>query len=212
MKIIILSLFPDMFGPLDHSIVKRAKEKGLVDIQVINFRDWAAGKHKQVDDTPCGGGAGMVLMAQPIVDCIEALDPNHKFHRIFLTPGAKTLMQQRVGELAKLPNLLLLCGHYEGVDQRAIDLCIDEKISIGEYVLTGGELPAMVLVDSIIRQIPGVIKEESIQNESHSELGVWEHPQYTKPREFRGLTVPEVLLSGNHGEINKWKKDNSVIS
>jgi len=209
MKIIILSLFPDMFTPLEQSIIKRAQERNLVSIRIVNFRDWAKGKHKQVDDTPCGGGAGMVLMAQPIVDCIESLDPDHSFHRIYLTPAASTLTQNKVMELAKLSNLLFVCGHYEGIDQRAIDLCIDEKISIGEYVLTGGEIPAMVVVDAVVRQIPDVIKQESIQNESYTSGKNWEHPQYTKPRDFRGLLVPEVLLSGNHAQIEKWKRENS---
>ena len=214
MKIKVLSLFPEMFAPLQHSIIKRAQDAGLVSIEIINFREYAVGKHKQVDDTPYGGGAGMVMMAQPIVDCIEALDPRHEFHRVYLTPVAPVLTQKRVGELAmELGNkqgLILLCGHYEGIDQRAIDLCIDEVISIGEYVLTGGEIPAMVLVDAVVRQIPGVIKEESRLNESHSQAKILEHPLYTKPREFRGLEVPEVLLSGNHAEIEKWKREESA--
>jgi len=205
MEIIILTLFPDMFTPLDHSIIKRAREKNLVSIRIVNFRDWAAGKHKQVDDTPAGGGAGMVLMAQPIVDCIEELDPNREFHRIFLTPDAPTLKHDRVVQLASKNKLLMLAGHYKGVDQRAIDLCIDEKISIGEYVLTGGELAAMVLCDSIIRHVPNVLKPDSLAGETHTNKGHHEYPKYTNPREFRGMQIPPVLLSGNHAEIEKWK-------
>jgi len=151
-------------------------------------------------------------MAQPIVDCVEAIDPTHAAHRIFLTPAAAVLTQAQVRELAKKDRLLLLCGHYEGVDQRVIDLCFDECISIGEYVLTGGELPAMVLADAVARHVPGIINAESLAHESFSQdfdnnsSLSWEHPQYTRPREFRGVIVPEVLLSGNHAEIEKWKR------
>ena len=212
MKIIILTLFPEMFAPLQHSIIKRTVERGLVDIQVVNFRDFAKPPHRKVDDTPAGGGAGMVLMAQPIVDCIEKLDPKREFHRIFLTPSAKTITQSRINELGSAgKDLILLCGHYKGVDQRVIDLCIDEEISIGEYVLTGGELPAMVLVDAIVRQIPGALATESLESESHMQDGRWEYPKYTNPREFRGLEIPRVLLSGNHAEIDKWKRENSTF-
>jgi tRNA (guanine37-N1)-methyltransferase len=148
----------------------------------------------------------MVLMAQPIVDCIEHIDPDHAAHRIFLTPAAPVLTQSCIQNLAaEHTHLIILCGHYEGVDQRAIDLCFDSVVSIGDYVLTGGEIPAMVLVDAVARQIPGVINAESLVNESFSQKAELEHPQYTRPREFRGLAVPEVLLSGNHKEIEKWK-------
>ena len=207
MRIDILTLFPEMFSAFDHSIVKRAREKGLLQINLVNFRDYSTNKHKKVDDSSFSGGAGMVLSAQPIVDCVESIDPERNAHRIFLTPAAPVLTQQRVKELAKLDHLILLCGHYEGVDQRAIDLCFDEVISIGDYVLTGGEIPAMVLTDAVSRYIDGVINAESLQTESFSTGdALLEHPHYTRPREFRGLTVPEVLLSGNHAEIQKWRE------
>jgi len=209
MKITILTLFPEMFAPLQHSILKRAQDSGAVKIDIVNFRDYTTDKHRRVDDTPYGGGSGMVLSAQPIVDCIEKLDPKRKAHRIFLTPAAPTLTQKHIEELCKTQHIILLCGHYEGVDQRAINLCIDQVISIGDYVLTGGELPAMVLVDAVVRQIDGVISKESLINESHTNR-LLEHPQYTKPRDFRGLNVPEVLLSGNHSEIEKWKHKESL--
>jgi len=208
MQIDILTLFPKMFAPLEHSIIKRAADAGKVKINLVDFREYSKDKHRKVDDTPFGGGAGLVLMAQPIVDCVEAIDPKHEAHRIFLTPAAPVLTQKRVRELGVKPRLLLLCGHYEGVDQRAIDLCFDECISIGEYVLTGGELPAMVLVDAVARYVPGVINAESLQTESFSTEKMYEHPQYTKPREFRGKAVPEVLLCGDHGKIKKWRSEN----
>jgi len=213
MRIDILTLFPEMFSSFDHSIIKRAKDAGRVEINLINFREYSNSKHKKVDDASFSGGAGMVLSVQPIVDCVEFIDPDRKAHRIFLTPAAPVLNQTRVRELASNYNhLILLCGHYEGVDQRAIDLCFDEVISIGDYVLTGGELPAQVLVDAIVRYIPGVINAESLVMESHSQEGLLEHPHYTRPREFRGLMVPEVLTSGNHAEINKWKEQQSQMT
>ncbi|MDR2580822.1 MAG: tRNA (guanosine(37)-N1)-methyltransferase TrmD [Fibromonadaceae bacterium] len=205
MKFDILTLFPEMFGALEHSIIKRARDAKKIEINYVNFRDYTKDKHRRVDDSPYGGGAGLVLTAQPIVDCVEAIDPKRMARRIFLTPAAPVLTQARVRELAKHEHLILLCGHYEGVDQRAIDLCIDECISIGEYVLTGGEIPAMALVDAIARHVGGVIKAESVDNESFSVEGRHEHPQYTRPREFRGLGVPEILLNGNHAEIKKWR-------
>ena len=209
MRITILSLFPEMFSPLETSIIGRARESGKVKIEIINFRDYTIDKHRRVDDIPFGGSTGMVLSAQPIVDCIEAIDPSHEAHRIFLTPAAQILKQSRVMELSKKEWIILLCGHYEGVDQRAIDLCIDEVLSIGGYVLTGGELPAMVLTDAVVRQVEGVISADSLINESHTN-GLLEHPQYTRPREFRGLEVPAVLLSGNHAEIETWKNKKSL--
>ncbi|MDR0461936.1 MAG: tRNA (guanosine(37)-N1)-methyltransferase TrmD [Christensenellaceae bacterium] len=206
MQVDILTLFPQMFAPLDTSIIKRARDAGVIKINLHNFRDHTTDKHRRTDDSPFGGGAGLVLTAQPIVDCIESIDPDHKAHRIFMSPAAPTLTQKRVCELAKHDRLILLCGHYEGVDQRAIDLCIDECISIGEYVLTGGELPAMVLVDAVARHVPGVIKAESLVTESHSTPNYHEHPHYTRPSNFRGKTVPQVLLDGNHKEIEKFRK------
>lgn len=208
MRIDILTLFPEMFSALDHSIIKRAKEKKLIEINLINFRDYTADKHKRVDDTCYSGGAGMVISAQPVVDCVEAIDPNHEAHRIFLTPAAPILTQNIAKTLSKHKRLLLLCGHYEGVDQRAIDLCFDKCLSIGEYVLTGGEIPAMVVVDSVVRLIPNVISAESLKTESYSGAKKHEHPHYTRPRNFRNIQVPEVLFSGNHAEIEKWKSEN----
>ena len=204
-----------MFSALDHSIIKRARDAGKLEINLVDFREFSHDKHKKVDDYSFSGGAGLVLMAQPIVDCIAKTDPTHQAHRIFLTPAAPVLTQQKVVELSRKPRLILLCGHYEGVDQRAIDLCCDEVLSVGDYVLTGGEIPAMVLTDAVARHCEGVINPESLKNESFQGGGggerpaLLEHPQYTRPREFRGLTVPEVLLSGNHAEIAKWKQQAS---
>ena len=198
MRIDILTLFPEMFSALDHSIIKRAKDARHIEINLVDFRKFTTDKHNRVDDTPYGGGAGLVLSAQPIVDCIESIDPKHEAHRICLTPNAPVLNVKKVTELSRHKRLLFLCGHYEGIDQRAIDLCIDQCISIGEYVLTGGEIPAMVIVDAVVRHVPGVINADSLAHESPI--------AYTKPREFRGLTVPEVLLNGNHAEIEKWRR------
>ena len=210
MRIDILTLFPEMFTPLSTSILKRAREKGLIEINVIDIRDYTLDKHKKCDDTPFGGGAGMVMMAQPIVSAIEAVDPDHQALRIFTSPKGKTFNQQRVVELSKLDRLLILCGHYEGVDQRAIDLCIDQEISVGDYVLTGGEIPAMAITDAVCRYVEGVINQESLKQESFAN-GTLEYPQYTKPQDFRGLKVPEVLTSGNHGEVDKWREEQSKI-
>jgi len=210
MRFDILTLFPQMFSALEHSIVGRARTAKKIEINLIDFRKWSKCKHKKVDDNSYSGGAGLVLSAQPIVDCIEEIDPKHESHRIFLTPAAPVLTQTRIKQLATKKRLTILCGHYEGVDQRAIDLCFDEVISIGDYVLTGGEIPAMVLVDAVARYVPGVINAESLKDESFNDNNLLEHPQYTRPREFRGLHVPEVLLSGNHAEIEKWKKQASI--
>jgi tRNA (guanine37-N1)-methyltransferase len=203
-KFSVLTLFPEMFAPLRASIIGRAVEAGKIEIEYVNFRDFTKNKHKRADDSPYGGGAGLILTAQPIVDCVEHIDPEHAAHRIFLTPAAAVLTQGRVVELSKFEHIILLCGHYEGVDQRAIDLCFDECVSIGEYVLTGGEIPAMVVVDAVSRHVAGVLKPESLLCESF--CGVeHEAPQYTRPRDFRGMAVPEVLLGGNHAEIEKWR-------
>ncbi len=210
MRIDILTLFPEMFTPLSTSILKRAREKGLIEINVIDIRDYTLDKHKKCDDTPFGGGAGMVMMAQPIVSAIEAVDPDHQALRIFTSPKGKTFKQQMVVELSKLDRLLILCGHYEGVDQRAIDLCIDQEISVGDYVLTGGEIPAMAITDAVCRYVEGVINQESLKQESFAN-GTLEYPQYTKPQDFRGIKVPEVLTSGNHGEVDKWREEQSKI-
>ncbi|MBQ6727817.1 MAG: tRNA (guanosine(37)-N1)-methyltransferase TrmD, partial [Clostridia bacterium] len=167
-------------------------------------------KHKKCDDTPFGGGAGMVMMVQPIADAINAVDKDHTAKRIYLSPKGRKFCQSMVREYASEERILLLCGHYEGVDQRAIDLFIDEEVSIGDYVLTGGEIPAMAVVDAVARYVDGVITKESLDEESFSN-GKLEYPQYTRPQEYMGLKVPEVLLSGNHGEIKKWREEQSYI-
>lgn len=205
MKITILTLFPEMFTALSQSILGRAQKSGKFSVDVVDIRDYTEDKHLKCDDYPFGGGAGMVMMAQPIGSAIEAVDPDHKARRIYLSPKGKTFRQEKVFELVEEEHLVLLCGHYEGVDQRAIDLFIDEEISIGDYVLTGGELPAMVVVDCVARYVEGVLSPESLVQESFSE-NLLEYPQYTRPVEYRGLTVPEVLRSGNHAEIDKWRR------
>ncbi len=209
MIIDILTLFPDMFTPLKESVIGRAVKAEKVEIRVTDIRDYTLDKHKKCDDYTFGGGAGMVLMPQPVASAIEAIDPEHKARRIYMSPKGKTFTQKMVPELLACERLLLLCGHYEGVDQRVIDLYIDEEISIGDYVLTGGELPAMVVSDAVCRYIDGVLSNDSLTDETFTG-DTLEYPQYTRPREFMGLTVPEILLSGNHAEIDKWRKKESM--
>ena len=205
MKIDILTLFPDMFhGVLNDSIIKRAREKDLIDIEVHNFRDYSPFKNKQVDDYSYGGGAGMVLMCEPIFLAIEALRKEDT-EVIMLTPSGSTFNQSMAYEFSKKKHLILLCGHYEGFDER-IKTIVDREISIGDFVLTGGEVPAMAMVDAITRLIPGVINEESLENETFNDDLV-DFPVYTKPASFRGMNVPEVLLSGHHANINKWRNE-----
>ena len=193
MKINILTLFPEMFEPLKTSIIGRACKKELIEINIINIRDFSKDKHKKVDDTPYGGGAGMVIKPDVVYDAFKSLDAKNA-KTIFLSPQGKTLTQEKVKLLSKEENIILLCGHYEGIDQRVLDEIVDEEISIGEYVLTGGELPAMVLVDSVSRYVDGVLSEESTVEESFSN-GLLEYPQYTRPEIFLDKKVPEVLLS-----------------
>lgn len=209
MKITILTLFPDMFEPLKQSIIGRACDGGKLQIEIVNIRDYSQDKHLKCDDYPFGGGAGMVMMPQPIASCIEAVDPDHKALRLFTSPKGETLSQSKVAELSSQENILILCGHYEGVDQRVLDEFIDEEISIGDYVLTGGELPAMVISDCVARYVDGVISSASLIDESFSD-GLLEYPQYTRPAIFRGVSVPEVLLSGNHAMIDKWRMEQSL--
>ncbi|MBR2614163.1 MAG: tRNA (guanosine(37)-N1)-methyltransferase TrmD [Clostridia bacterium] len=209
MRIDILTLFPNMFTPLFESILGRAVKEGLLEINVVNIRDYTLDKHLKCDDTPFGGGAGMVMMVEPIARAIEDIDPEHKAKRIYLSPKGKTLSQKLVTKLKDEKWLILLCGHYEGVDQRAIDLYIDEEVSIGDYVLTGGELGAMVLVDAVGRYVDGVLNKDSLEEESFAS-GALEYPQYTRPADFRGVKVPEVLTSGNHKEIKKWRENESI--
>ena len=199
-----------MFAPLKESIIGRAVNAGKVDIIITDIRDYATDKHRRCDDYTFGGGAGMVLMAEPVGRCIEAVDPEHKATRIYLSPKGERFSQKTVGELLGSEELLLLCGHYEGVDQRIIDLFIDKEISIGDYVLTGGELPAMVVTDAICRYVEGVISADSLKDESFSG-GALEYPQYTRPQNYRGLKVPDVLISGNHAEVERWRKEQSRI-
>ena len=208
MKFDVLTLFPTMFQSLNESIIGKAKEKGLIEINLVNIRDFSKDKHKKVDDTPYGGGAGMVMKPDVVYDAyLSVKDKNAKV--IYLTPKGKVLKQDKVKELAKNEHLILLCGHYEGIDQRVLDEIVDEEISIGDYVLTGGELPAMVLIDSVSRYIEGVINEESIEEESFS-TNLLEYPQYTRPEEFRGRKVPDVLISGHHENIKKWRAEKAL--
>lgn len=211
MKIDILTLFPEMFAPLKTSIIGKAVDGGILDIRITDIRQYTLDKHHKCDDYPFGGGAGMVMMPQPIFDAVNAVDPERKSLRIYMSPKGKTLNMPIVKRLAgENRDLLLLCGHYEGVDQRVLDLCFDEEISIGDYVLTGGELPAMVLVDSVARYVDGVLgSESSVKEETFSE-NTLEYPQYTRPQIFEGIPVPEVLLSGHHANIEKWRKQQSA--
>ena len=205
MKIEILTLFPDMFAPLSQSIIGRAECAGIVDINAIDIRKYTADKHFKCDDVPYGGGSGMVMTPQPIVDCVRAVDPDGKARRIYMSPRGRTLSVSIAKELAAETDLLILCGHYEGIDERIIDLEIDEEISIGDFVLTGGELPAAIVVDSVSRMVDGVLpSSECYENESIAG-GLLEYPQYTRPRSFEGLEVPEVLTNGNHAQIEAWK-------
>lgn len=206
MKIDILTLFPEMFkGPFGESIIKRAQEKGFVEIKIHNLRDWAVDKYKSVDDKPYGGGAGMILRIDVVDAAITKLQtPNSKI--ILLDATGETFNQQKAKELSKLEHLILIAGHYEGVDHRVHEHLVDEVISIGNYVLTGGELPAMVIADAVVRLIPGAIEPASLKEESHSKKGYLEYPQYTRPEEYKSWKVPEVLLSGHHAEIKKWRK------
>ena len=205
----VLTIFPEMLRPmLEGSILGRAIAQGIIKVELIDIRPYSDRKHKNTDDEPFGGGAGMVMLAQPIVDAIEANPVRGR--RIYLSPRGRTLTQEIVEELAKDEELLLLCGHYEGVDQRALDLAVDEELSIGDYVLTGGELGALVVIDAVSRLIPGVLgRAESSVDESFSS-GLLEYPQYTRPREYRGMAVPDVLVNGNHAEINRWRRNESL--
>lgn len=208
MKFDVLTLFPEMFTPLKESIIGRAVDKNLIEVNFTNIRDFSKDKHKKVDDTPYGGGAGMVIRPDVVYDTYESVkDECAKV--IHMSPKGTVLNQEKVKQLSKEKHLIIICGHYEGIDQRVIDEIVDEEISIGDYVLTGGELPAMVLIDSVSRYVEGVLNEESTSEESFSD-GLLEYPQYTRPEEFRGKKVPEVLLSGHHENINKWRKEKSL--
>ncbi|WP_066873341.1 tRNA (guanosine(37)-N1)-methyltransferase TrmD [Clostridium mediterraneense] len=210
MKINILTLFPDMFNIFSHSIMGRAMENNILDIKAIDIRDYTLNKHKKVDDAPYGGGAGMVIAPQPVVDALKAVKENNKGKVIFLGPRGKTFNQKLAGELAKEKELIFVCGHYEGIDERVYKY-FDMEISLGDFVLTGGEMAAIPVIDSICRLIPGVLgKEESFQEESFYD-GTLEYPQYTRPVEFEGDRVPDVLISGHHENIRKWRRKQSLL-
>ena len=214
MRIDIITLFPEMFrGPFDESIVARAVEQQAVEIALHNFRDWGLGRHNMVDDAPYGGGAGMVLKPEPLFLAVEAIRPQapEPGRVVLLTPQGRTLTQPVVEELAALPRLILLCGHYEGVDERVREHLADDEISIGDFVLSGGELAAMVIVDAVVRHLPGALGgDESLAEESHTE-GLLEYPHYTRPADFRGWTVPDILLSGHHEEVRRWRRRQRLL-
>lgn len=209
MRLDILTLFPNMFQPLKESILSRAENKGLIQINIVNIRDFSLDAHKKCDDYPFGGGAGMVMTPQPIFDAIMSVKTSNS-KVIYLSPKGKTLNQEIVVKYSLLEHVILLCGHYEGIDQRIIDLLVDEELSIGDYVLTGGEIPAMVFVDAVSRYVDGVINKESLFEESFSN-NYLEYPQWTRPQVFKGVKVPDILLSGNHKEIEKWRQQQSII-
>ncbi len=211
MRIDIITIFPEIFKPIfNESILKRAQSKGKVALKVHNLRDYTKDKHRKVDDRPFSGGPGMVMMAQPIFDAVKKIKGRRKAMVILMCPTGRALTQKKLKNLVKAKNLIIICGHYEGVDERVREQIVDESISIGDYVLTGGELPAMVLVDCVVRLLPGVLgKAESLVDESF-ENNLLEYPQYTRPANFRGNQVPNVLLSGNHKEVQKWRKEQSL--
>ena len=213
MKFSILTLFPEMFEPIKQSIIGRAIDKNLLDIEITNIRDFSTDKHLKVDDTPYGGGAGMLMKPDVVYDAYNHVLQNTSGNTksIYLTPQGKKLNQSMVKEYAGYDNIIILCGHYEGIDQRAIDIINPEEVSIGDYVLTGGEIPAMVLIDAVSRYVPGVINGESVEEESFSN-DLLEYPQYTRPEVFMDRKVPEVLISGHHKNINKWRREQSLLN
>ncbi len=213
MRIDILTLFPEMCeAVLSESIIGRAREENKVEINCRQIRDYSTDKHRRVDDTPYGGGMGMVMQVQPIYDCYMSLceDIGKKPHLIFMSPQGKVLTQKRVKELAEMDNIAILCGHYEGVDERVIEEIVDEEISVGDYVLTGGELPALILADSISRMLPGVLKNDEAYTEESHYNALLEYPQYTRPFEWHGKAVPDILISGHHKNIEKYRREESL--
>lgn len=218
MRIDVLTLFPEMFsGPLDHSIVGRARERGLLDVRLTDIRDFTTDKHRQVDDAPYGGGPGMVMKPEPIFAAVEAVageaggsrGGGRQAHVILLDPQGRRFTQSRAWELAAKEHLVLICGHYEGVDERVRSI-VDEELSIGDFVLTGGELPAMIIIDAVCRLLPGAIGEADSARQDSFEGLVLDHPHYTRPADFRGMKVPDVLLSGNHEEIRRWRRKQAL--
>ena len=210
MKFDVLTIFPEYFSVLNQSLLGKAIDSGKFGVEITNIRDFSQDKHLKTDDAPYGGGAGMVMTPDPIVRAIESVDPSHVAWRVYMSPRGTKLCQKKVESLAKEGRILILCGDYEGVDQRALDICIDEELSIGDYVLTGGELPALVVINTVARYIDGVLgSDESTSEESFSN-GLLEYPQYTRPEVYRGRSVPEVLLGGNHKDIAKWREEKSL--
>lgn len=211
MKFSVLTLFPEMMSALGESIIGRAEKNGIVQMQYINIRDFSKDKHKRVDDYPYGAGGGMVMQPQPIFDAYKSVCGDKKPHVVYMSPQGKTLTQKKARELSLYEHVVILCGHYEGVDERIIEEIVDEEISIGDYVLTGGELPAMVLIDCVCRMVEGVLDSaHTAQTESHYN-GLLEYPQYTRPPEFMGRKVPPILLGGHHANIEKWRGEQSLV-
>lgn len=211
MRIDILTLFPEMFEALNTSLLGRAQNKGALSINIVNFRDFSKNKHKKVDDYAFSGGAGMVLTPQPIYDALQSVVTKNSYV-VYMSPKGTPLTQKKVISMAKtIEHLVIICGHYEGIDERIIELCVNEQISVGDFVLTGGEIPAMALVDAVSRYLDGVLhNSESVVDESFSD-GLLEYPQYTRPQEFMGLKVPDVLVNGNHKLIDEWKQEQKII-
>jgi tRNA (guanine37-N1)-methyltransferase len=211
MKVDVLTLFPAMFaGPLDESIIKRARESGRLDLAIHDLRDYAHDRHKKVDDRPFGGGPGMLLKPEPIFEAVESL-ARESTRVILLSPSGRQFSQAIAGELAGLEHLLMVSGHYEGFDERVREQLADDELSIGDYVLTNGALPVMVIIDAVTRLLPGVLGDEDSARDDSFSHGLLEYPQYTRPAEFRGMKVPEVLLSGNHAEIARWRAEQARL-
>jgi len=217
MIIKVMTLFPEMFvGPLGNSIIQRARENKVIDIECVNIRDYADNKHKKVDDYPYGGGPGMVMTPQPIFDCYDnivnklVMEENENPRVIYLSPKGKTFDQQMAIELSKEKVIVMICGHYEGIDQRVVDEFVTDEVSIGDYVLTGGEIPAMAIIDAVARLIPGVLSQDQSFEDESFYSGLLEYPQYTRPRDFRDLAVPDVLTSGDHKRIEEWRRNKSL--
>ena len=210
MKIHVLSLFPDMFtGVFGSSILKKAQEKGAVELAVTDIREYSENKHKQVDDYPYGGGAGMVLKPEPMFNAVEAITEGRKPRVILMCPQGERFTQKKAEELSKEEDLVFLCGHYEGYDERIREHLVTDEISIGDFVLTGGELPAMTVIDAVVRLLPGVLGQEDSHIQDSFSTGLLEHPHYTRPADFRGMKVPDILLSGNHAKIDAWREEQS---
>ena len=212
MRIDYLTLFPEMFeGVLNHSILQRAQDKGMLAVNTVNFRDYAENKHNQVDDYPFGGGQGMVLKPEPIFNALESLQQTAETRVVLMCPQGEPFTQEKAQELSEAEHLVFICGHYEGYDERIREHLVTDEISIGDYVLTGGELPAMTMTDAIVRLIPGVLGNQQSHEDDSFQDGLLEFPQYTRPREYRGMNVPEVLLSGNHARIDAWRREQKLL-